>query len=108
MTDANKGDINPSGKTAGKIMYDSGSKTLHVNNVTMSSEKACIDVEGNVCGIFIYGNGSAATIQGDLLVKATGNKRGIGSNNEGRNRETLVIGGLPHGIYILNGKKVIK
>ena len=45
VTDANKSDINPSGKTAGTITYNSSSSTLTFTGVTMSTESNCINIQ---------------------------------------------------------------
>ena len=45
VTDLNKDNISPAGKTAGTIRYNSTSKTLICQNVTMTTDKCCIDVE---------------------------------------------------------------
>ena len=45
VTDLNKDNISPAGKTAGTIMYDNTYKTLIFQNVTMTTDKCCIDVE---------------------------------------------------------------
>ena len=55
VTDSNKGNINPSGKTAGTITFDSNSKRLTFTDVTMSTNKRCIDVEME--GVTVYFNG---------------------------------------------------
>ncbi len=45
VTDLNKDNISPAGKTAGTIRYNSTNKTLICQNVTMTTDKCCIDVE---------------------------------------------------------------
>ena len=42
VTDSNKNNINPSGKTSGTIWYDSSDKTLYFRGVTMACDNDCI------------------------------------------------------------------
>lgn len=51
-TDDNKADINPTGKTAGKIYFNSNTKTLYCENVQMNTDKCCIDIETE--GVKVY------------------------------------------------------
>ncbi len=45
VTDDNKDNISPAGKTSGTISYNSTYKNLIFQNVTMTTDKCCIDVE---------------------------------------------------------------
>ena len=51
VNDDNKDDINPAGKTSGKILYMPDSKILLFQDVTMSTEKCCIDI--SVAGVTV-------------------------------------------------------
>ena len=55
VTDDNKTDISPTGKTSGSISFDSNSKMLTFKNVTMNTDKCCIDVE--IEGVTVYFSG---------------------------------------------------
>ena len=60
VTDANKSNISPSGKTAGTISFEGA--TLTFNNVTMSSSTTCIRVEtGSELIIKLYGTNTLTT-----------------------------------------------
>ena len=55
VTDANKDNISPAGKTAGTISYNSTYKSLVFQNVTMTTDKCCIDVEMEGVGVKFEG-----------------------------------------------------
>ena len=73
-----------------------GSAGVWMNNNVKATFQGdgILDVKGRSWGIYTFSN-SVTTIQGDLLLKATGDDFycGIGSNNGGRFNESLVIGG---------------
>ena len=66
-----------------------------------------LDVKGRSWGIYTFSN-SVTTIQGDLLLKATGDDFycGIGCNNGGLYNESLVIGGNAV-VNAINGIKML-
>ena len=55
VTDDNRLDINPEGKTAGTIKYIASSKVLYFQNVTMSTDKCCISVQMEGVTVDFYG-----------------------------------------------------
>ena len=85
VTDDNKGNINPSGKTAGTITYNSNSKHLIFDGVTMSTDKRCIDVEMegvtvNFNGVNNFTSSASNTLVATQSVTLTGNHASVTFN----------------------------
>ena len=85
VTDSNKGNINPSGKTAGTITFDSNSKRLTFTDVTMSTDKRCIDVEMegvtvNFNGVNNFTSSASNTLVATRSVTLTGNHASVTFN----------------------------
>ena len=58
VTDSNKDNINPSGKSSGTIWYDSSDKTLYFRSVTMVSDENCIMMGEEDATAYFEGNNS--------------------------------------------------
>ena len=58
VTDSNKDNINPSGKSSGTIWYDSSDKTLYFRSVTMVSDENCIMMGEKDATVYFEGNNS--------------------------------------------------
>ncbi|MBQ7741548.1 MAG: dockerin type I repeat-containing protein [Bacteroidaceae bacterium] len=67
VSDSNKNNINPTGKSSGTIWYDSEENTLYFKGVTMEIENCCIEIFQQDVTIYFEGTNELTSIYSSTL-----------------------------------------